>query len=95
MFIGISWTYWGIKKRNFIKLKERYFQENGGLLLQKQLSNHGGSVETTRIFTAEELEKATNNYHESRILGEGGYGTVYKGILLDNRVVAIKKSKIC
>ncbi|XP_062012582.1 uncharacterized protein LOC133729124 [Rosa rugosa] len=93
-FIGISWTSWGIKKRNFIKLKERYFKENGGLLLQKQLFHHGGSVETTRIFTAEELEKATNNYHESRVLGEGGYGTVYKGILLDNKVVAIKKSKI-
>ncbi|CAL9015990.1 unnamed protein product, partial [Prunus brigantina] len=91
----VSWTYWGTKKRRFIKLKEKYFQENGGFLLQQQLASRGGSMERMKIFTAEELEKATNNYHESRVLGEGGYGTVYKGILEDDKVVAIKKSKIC
>ncbi|KAM1008124.1 hypothetical protein ACFX2A_004699 [Malus domestica] len=91
---GSSWMYWGMQRR---KLKEKYFKENGGLLLQQKIASQGGSVETTKIFTAEELEKATNNYHESRILGEGGYGIVYKGILAadNNKVVAIKKSKIC
>ncbi|PRQ55644.1 putative protein kinase RLK-Pelle-WAK family [Rosa chinensis] len=93
LFLGISWICWGLKKREFIKLKEKHFKENGGLLLLQQLSSHGSSMRTTKIFTAEELEKATNNYNESRVLGEGGYGTVYKGILSDDIVVAIKKSK--
>ncbi|XP_058075526.1 uncharacterized protein LOC131223944 [Magnolia sinica] len=94
LLVGGSWLYWGLKKRKLMQLKEKFFKQNGGLLLQQQISHHQGSAETSKIFTAEELEKATNKYHESRILGKGGYGTVYKGILSDNRVVAIKKSKI-
>ncbi|XP_039129214.1 wall-associated receptor kinase 5-like isoform X1 [Dioscorea cayenensis subsp. rotundata] len=89
-----SWLFWGMKKRKKIQLKEKFFKQNGGLLLQQQLSSHEGNAESARIFTAEELEQATDNYSENRIIGRGGYGTVYKGILPDNRVVAIKKSKV-
>ncbi|XP_024158687.1 putative wall-associated receptor kinase-like 16 [Rosa chinensis] len=94
LVVLISWIYWEMNKRRLIKLKKKYFKENGGLTLQQQLASHGGAVETAKIFTAEELEKATNNYHADEILGEGAYGTVYKGTLPDKKVVAIKKSKI-
>ncbi|KAL5576213.1 hypothetical protein UlMin_017912 [Ulmus minor] len=74
-------------------MKEKLFQQNGGLILQQRIFYQRGSGETARIFTTEELRKATNNYDETRVLGQGGYGTVYKGLLTDEKVVAIKKSK--
>ncbi|POO01055.1 Serine/threonine protein kinase [Trema orientale] len=78
-----------------IKLKESFFEQNGGLILEQLLSCQRESLEKTcQIFTAEELRRATNNYHERGILGEGANGIVYKGILSDQRIVAIKKSKI-
>ena len=94
MFFCCSWLYLIIKQRSLIKLKEKFFKQNGGLVLQYQLSRQENSTETAKIFTIEELKKATNNYDETLIIGWGGFGTVYKGLLSDNHIVAIKKSKI-
>ncbi|XP_039165746.1 wall-associated receptor kinase-like 6 [Eucalyptus grandis] len=85
---------WGlykyIKKRQEIKLKEKNFKRNG-LLLESELSS--GHIEKNKLFNSKDLEKATNNFNEDRILGRGGQGTVYKGMLTDGKIVAIKKSK--
>ncbi|XP_004246320.1 wall-associated receptor kinase 2 [Solanum lycopersicum] len=93
LVVGTTWLYFSIKKRKLIKLREKFFQQNGGLLLKQRISSNEGGVGATKVFTAEELKKATNNYASDRILGRGGNGIVYKGILPDNRIVAIKKSK--
>ncbi|XVF65420.1 hypothetical protein PTKIN_Ptkin09bG0247700 [Pterospermum kingtungense] len=81
-----------LERRINIKLKQKYFKRNGGLLLQQQLSSNEGNVEKIRFFTSKELEKATDHYNMNRILGQGGQGTVYKGMLTDGSIVAIKKS---
>ncbi|KAM7478065.1 hypothetical protein LguiA_026278 [Lonicera macranthoides] len=49
-----------------------------------------GNVEKSKLFSSEDLEKATDRYNKNRILGQGGQGTVYKGMLTDGRIVAIK-----
>lgn len=36
---------------------------------------------------------ATNYFSDSQIVGQGGYGKVYKGILGDGTVVAIKRAQ--
>nr|ACN27265.1 unknown [Zea mays] len=37
------------------------------------------------------LRAATDNFAESNRLGEGGFGTVYKGVLPDNQEIAVKR----
>ncbi|XP_019189155.1 PREDICTED: wall-associated receptor kinase 2-like [Ipomoea nil] len=87
------WLIRKFKKRKLEKTKERFFKRNGGFLLQKQVStSNRGSVLEIKIFKTEELEKATDNFNQSRILGKGGLGTVYKGMLSDGCIVAVKKS---
>ncbi|KAM0003627.1 putative protein kinase RLK-Pelle-WAK family [Helianthus debilis subsp. tardiflorus] len=76
-------------------LKAIFFKRNGGLLLQQQISSgDDGNVEKTKLFTSKELENATDHFNENRILGQGGQGTVYKGMLTDGNIVAVKMSKI-
>ncbi|XP_021284122.1 wall-associated receptor kinase 2-like [Herrania umbratica] len=65
LVLSLSWIYWGLWQRKLIRQRENFFQRNGGIILQQELSKHKGTV-AAKIFTAEELKKATNNYHESR-----------------------------
>ncbi|XP_010545351.1 PREDICTED: receptor-like serine/threonine-protein kinase ALE2 isoform X2 [Tarenaya hassleriana] len=48
---------------------------------------------SAKTFTASEVAKATNNFDESRVLGEGGFGRVYSGDLEDRTKVAVKVLK--
>ncbi|XP_028804482.1 LEAF RUST 10 DISEASE-RESISTANCE LOCUS RECEPTOR-LIKE PROTEIN KINASE-like 1.3 [Neltuma alba] len=44
-----------------------------------------------KVFSYAELEEATKNFDPSMELGNGGFGTVYYGILKDGRAVAVKR----
>ncbi|KAK1400883.1 putative wall-associated receptor kinase-like 11 [Heracleum sosnowskyi] len=95
LVLAITWWLCKVmKRRNIRKLKEKNFERNGGLLLRQQVSSSEGNFDTTKLFTSKELEMATDNYNKDRILGQGGQGTVYKGMLTDGKIVAVKKSKV-
>ncbi|KAL7123709.1 hypothetical protein ABFS83_14G000500 [Erythranthe nasuta] len=42
-------------------------------------------------FTLRDLQTATNNFSKDNIIGEGGYGIVYRGQLVNGTTVAVKR----
>ncbi|GLJ25782.1 hypothetical protein SUGI_0493630 [Cryptomeria japonica] len=51
------------------------------------MATYTGSAKT---FTSAEIEKATDRFNPQKILGEGGFGRVYQGLLEDGTKVAVK-----
>ncbi|KAL8499947.1 hypothetical protein ACS0TY_019812 [Phlomoides rotata] len=70
---------------------------------KRRISGHGiyaSSNDSTHTkepgsvkFTIEEIRKATKNFSPSFKVGQGGFGTVYKGQLEDGTLVAVKRAK--
>ncbi|KAK9928154.1 hypothetical protein M0R45_025300 [Rubus argutus] len=94
LLIGAWWAHKALKKRKIIKRKELFFRRNGGLLLEQQISSGKVNIDKIKLFNSNELEKSTDNFNIDRVLGQGGQGTIFKGMLADGNIVAVKKSKI-
>ncbi|KAF7067372.1 hypothetical protein CFC21_073271 [Triticum aestivum] len=93
LVLGVFLISRDLEQRKTKALREKFFGQNRGQLL-KQLVSHRADIAERMLISLGELEKATNNFDQARRLGGGGHGTVYKGILSDLHVVAIKKSNI-
>nr|POE57507.1 putative lrr receptor-like serine/threonine-protein kinase [Quercus suber] len=63
------------------------------VLGKRRFSKTNIKIDGVKDFTFEEMVVATNNFDSSAQAGEGGYGKVYKGILADGTVVAIKRAQ--
>ncbi|KAJ0247697.1 Protein kinase domain-containing protein [Hirschfeldia incana] len=94
ILLVVSCVQQRMKHRKTVELRQKFFDQNGGGMLIQRLSGPGRSNANIQIFTEEGMKTSTNGYEESRILGQGGQGTVYKGILPDNSIVAIKKARL-
>ncbi|KAE7997212.1 hypothetical protein FH972_001866 [Carpinus fangiana] len=87
---GISWVYFVLKNRKFVKLREKFFRQNGGLILEQQLKEHARSTEAAKIFTVEESE-------EERSLAMYFLSSLKENRLfeiLDNRIVEGNEEQI-
>ncbi|KAL2941536.1 Wall-associated receptor kinase-like 22 [Bienertia sinuspersici] len=88
------------KKKIKINRKKRYdskeenFMKNGAIFLEKQIALSKGQcigARQLKIFSKEDIEKATNNYDTDHIIGRSvtsAHRTVYKASL-DDRIVSI------
>ncbi|XP_062161867.1 G-type lectin S-receptor-like serine/threonine-protein kinase At1g11330 [Alnus glutinosa] len=48
-------------------------------------------IQELPLLNLQELASATNNFHQSNKLGEGGFGPVYKGKMSDGQEIAVKR----
>ncbi|XBI93513.1 hypothetical protein VPH35_030347 [Triticum aestivum] len=91
IMIIVFWGQMRIQMRKLNKVKQEYFRQHGGLILFDRMKSEKGLAFT--IFSEAQLIRATDNFNSSRILGKGGHGTVYKGII-NNMPVAIKRCAV-
>jgi serine/threonine protein kinase len=87
--IAITCTYLILERKKLSNIKQKYFQQHGGMMLLQEISLKQGTGFS--IFTEAELIEATDKFDDKNILGRGGHGTVYKGLLKDGSLIAVKR----
>lgn len=81
--------YWYIKN----KVKKRFHTEKSlppSNELVPPVMNSSSQTES-QVFTFKQLQAATSNFSSNNVIGNGGFGSVYKGVLQDGSKVAIKQ----
>lgn len=89
----------GNGKGHLVKFPDRVGSGGGsGQGSGEERSGEQGSIAVPEVshlgwghwYTLRELEIATNFFDHENVIGEGGYGIVYRGVMEDNSSVAVK-----
>lgn len=83
-------VYFLREKRNREAVHRRFIVRNRSLLKTTVKPNTGAIW-----FDINEIKVATENFSRRNLIGQGGFGTVYKGTLPDGGVIAVKRIKNC
>lgn len=93
LVLGFS-GFWYSRRRNARKLKQKLNKMKNDTNASSGLDSISASTNLIR-FTFDEIKAATKNFSRHNIIGKGGYGNVYKGVLPDGSEVALKRFKNC
>ncbi|KAL8101363.1 hypothetical protein AgCh_033299 [Apium graveolens] len=75
----------------FIAHKNAALSTPGGCMYEVNSSRFPPpKVKGIQVFTYKDLEVATEKFSETNVIGNGGFGVVYKGILSDGKMAAVK-----
>ncbi|KAH9308043.1 hypothetical protein KI387_035954, partial [Taxus chinensis] len=69
------------------KAKHAHFVRTNRNLLKRTVKPNTGAV----WFDIQEIKAATGNFSAANVIGQGGFGTVYKGTLSDGCQIAVKR----
>ncbi|KAL8121033.1 hypothetical protein AgCh_017985 [Apium graveolens] len=79
-------------------LKVQAFESHNGSYMGDEvvyLPTESNRLDNSRPwFTYSEIVDATNGFSKQNLLGEGGFGCVYKGYLVDGREIAVKQLNV-
>ncbi|KAJ1424619.1 Serine/threonine-protein kinase, active site [Sesbania bispinosa] len=73
------------RRRKSQKVEDASFNEKSDFANLQVVAEKG-----LRVFTFKQLHSATGGFSKSNVIGHGGFGLVYRGVLNDGRKVAIK-----
>ncbi|XP_027356118.1 G-type lectin S-receptor-like serine/threonine-protein kinase At4g27290 [Abrus precatorius] len=72
------------------RMKKLEVEETENYLMENNVESMKENLELTS-FDLSRILKATNGFSTNKKLGEGGFGTVYRGILEDGQEIAVKR----
>lgn len=87
--LGLLYCLWARKRSR--KVEPRGFARRNEEHLKSSVKPNTGAV----WFDIEDIKAATDNFSEANLIGQGGFGTVYRGTLPDGRRVAVKRIRNC
>ncbi|XP_022854528.1 probable LRR receptor-like serine/threonine-protein kinase RKF3 [Olea europaea var. sylvestris] len=88
------YIFWFFRRRRKKFLKPKSTNVTNDVNTSSGLDSISGSTTLIR-FKFDEIKAATKNFSWDNIIGRGGYGNVYKGVLPDGSEVALKRFKNC
>ncbi|XP_050935866.1 G-type lectin S-receptor-like serine/threonine-protein kinase At1g11330 isoform X2 [Cucumis melo] len=90
-FILICSIYclWKRKRERERQTKTKFLMNNGDDMKHDKVNQV--KLQELPLFDFEKLATATNHFHFNNKLGQGGFGPVYKGKLVDGQEIAVKR----